>query len=81
MYKIKQNKKSSNLLFLNTKLQQYLVSCGFPLDSGTSANQNERVQKVGFDTRRRERCIVCFQEHNTYDVISDVPLPLKLPTK
>lgn len=36
------------------------------------------MQEVGLDAGRREGRVVCLQEHDADDVVSDVALPLEL---
>jgi len=36
------------------------------------------MQKMGFDTTGRERRVVSLQEDHAHDIVTDVPLALKL---
>jgi len=61
-----------------TERGTYLVSGGAALDAGTRPHQDERVQKVALDARRREVGVVRLQEHHAHDVVAYVPLSLQL---
>lgn len=56
----------------------YLVSGGSALDAGTRPHQDESVQEVALDARRREVGVVGLQEHHAHDVVAYVPLSLQL---
>ena len=59
----------------------YLVSGGLELDLGAAANDDEGVEEVALDARRRKVGVVGLQEDHAHDVVADVSLPLELKCK
>ena len=58
--------------------KMYLVACGFPARFGRHLDQNEGMQEVRLDARRREAGRVRLEENDAHNVVADVPLSLQL---